>query len=299
MSETLYYDKPVLLNREKHRNRRIRPSTGFGFARSANSVYLAGVEFAEACKEYAIVFTKLAGSKVAPVVVLGLRNRENLFIDAEERWTAAYVPAFVRRYPFVLAELPGEQMGVCIDEAFPGVNDAEGDALFDEKGANTPFLQNALEFLTRFQQEYVRTQAFCEKLEQAGLLSQMSARADLVDGRRFTVEGLMVVDEKKLQALPDEMALSLFRTGELHLVSMHLLSLSNMGRLVDRIAQRGADTGTLPAAAKTASAPGAGAKPATQAQQPKPPAAAPAAAKAASPAPATAPRGARGGTKTG
>lgn len=243
MSETLYYEKPALLNRDKHRTRRIRASSGFGFARGANSLYLAGVEFAEACKEYAIVFTRLAGGKVAPVVVLGLRNRENLFVDAEDRWTAAYVPAFVRRYPFVLAELPGEQMGVCIDEAFSGLNDAEGEPLFDEQGGNTPFLQNALDFLQRYQVEYLRTDAFCRKLEEAGLLTEMSAKADLLDGRSFTVAGLMIVDEKKLMELPDATVLSLFRTGELHLVSMHLLSLSNLQKLVDRIAQRG---GPLP-----------------------------------------------------
>jgi hypothetical protein len=269
MSETLYYEKPVLLNREKHRNRKIRPSAGFGFARNANSLYLAGVEFTEACKEYAIVFTKQAGGKVAPVVVLGLRNRENLFVDAEDRWTAAYIPAFVRRYPFVLAELPGEQMGVCIDEAFPGLNDKEGEGLFDDKGGNTPFLQNALDFLQRYQVEYLRTEAFCRKLADAGLLVEMSAKADLVDGRSFTVAGLMVVDEKKLQELPDDKALALFRTGELHLISMHLLSLSNLSRLVDRMGKLAASADrpgkAAPAASPTASAAGPAAAPAAKA----------------------------------
>ncbi len=289
MTESIYYEKPVLLNREKHRLRRIRPSASFAFARQANSLFLAGAEFSEACKEYAIVFTRQQG-RVMPVAVLGLRNRENLFIDEQGRWTAAYVPAFVRRYPFVLAELPGEQMGVCIDEAFPGLPAAEGEPLFDGQGANTPFLQNALDFLLRYQQEYLRTQSFCERLEQAGLLTEMSARADLVDGRRFTVEGLMVVDEKKLLALPDEVALSLFRSGELHLVSMHLLSLSNMRQLVDRMAQRAAapqPAAPPPPVPKAAAAP---AKPATQAQQPP-------AEKAA--APSAPKRGARGGTKPG
>lgn len=239
MAETLYYEKPVLLNRDKHRSRRIRPSGGYGFARHANSLYLAGVEFNEACKEYAIVFTRMANGTVAPVVVLGLRTRENLFVGADDSWTAGYVPAFVRRYPFVLAELPGEQMGVCIDEACTGVGDAEGEALFDAAGGNTPFLQGTLEFLQRYQAEYLRTGVFCRRLEEAGLLIEMSARADLVDGRSFTVAGLMIVDEKKLAALPDAQVLSLFRTGELHLVSMHLLSMSNLHKLVDRMARLG------------------------------------------------------------
>ena len=67
---------------------------------------------------------------------------------------------------------------------------------------------------------------------------EMNAKADLLDGRSFTVAGLLVVDEPKLMALPDAVALSLFRAGELHLISMHLASLSNMRKLVDRMAER-------------------------------------------------------------
>lgn len=236
MAESVYYERPVLLDRVRHRRRRVRPSSSFAFARKANSLYVAGVEFSEACKEYAVVFTRGTNGSIVPVVVLGLRSHENLFVDAQGRWTGRYVPAFVRRYPFVLAELPGQSLGVCIDEAYAGLNEQEGEALFDEQGQDTPFLRNALDFLSQYQREYARTEAFCRKLEQAGLLTEMNARADLVDGRSFTVGSMLVVDEKKLLALPDETVLSLFRSGELHLVAMHLLSLSNMQRLVDRVA---------------------------------------------------------------
>ncbi|MEP6906951.1 MAG: SapC family protein, partial [Pseudoxanthomonas sp.] len=168
----------------------------------------------------------------------GLRSRENLFVDDEGRWSGTYVPAFVRRYPFVLAELPGQNVGVCIDEAFTGLNEREGEALFDAQGSNTPFLQNAMDFLQQYQREYVRTEAFCRRLQDAGLLREMNAKADLVDGRSFTVGSLLVVDEPKLMALPDATVLSLFRTGEIHLISMHLMSLSNMQGLVERVAAR-------------------------------------------------------------
>lgn len=242
MSDAVYYEKPVLLNRDKHRRRKVGPSTSFAFASKANSLYLAGVEFNEACKEYAIVFTRVGAGAIVPVAMLGLRARENLFVDDAGSWSATYVPAFVRRYPFVLAQLQGEQMGVCIDEAFAGLSDTgkegEGEALFDAQGNNTPFLQNALDFLNRYQAEYLRTEAFCQRLQQAGLLMEMNAKADLVDGRSFTVNGLMIVDEQKLLALPDAVALSLFRSGELHWISMHLMSLTNMQRLVDRMAAR-------------------------------------------------------------
>jgi hypothetical protein len=213
----------------------VRPGSSFAFARQANSLYLAGAEFNEACKEYAIVFTRAQNGQVIPVVVLGLRSQENLFLDAQGRWQARYVPAYVRRYPFVLAQLPGQDMAVCIDEAYPGLGETEGEALFDEQGQETPFLKNALEFLTQYQRDYQRTEAFCQRLQEAGLLTEMNAQAKLADGRSFTVNGLLVVDEKKLRALPDASVLALFRSGELHLVAMHLVSLSNLQNLVERL----------------------------------------------------------------
>jgi hypothetical protein len=239
MSDAIYYEKPVPLDRDKHRRRKVRPTGSFAFARKANSLYLAGVEFNDAGKDYAIVFTRIANGKTVPVAMLGLRSRDNLFVDPQGHWDARYIPAFVRRYPFVLAELPGRtELAVCVDEAYEGLNDTEGEALFDAQGRDTPFLHNAQEFLTRYQAEYVRTEAFCQRLEQHGLLVEMNAKADLVDGRSFTINGLLIVDEHKLLALPDPVVLSLFRSGELHLISMHLASLNNMQKLVDRMAAR-------------------------------------------------------------
>lgn len=238
MPETLLYEKPVLLNRDLHRHRKIAARSDYSFARGANSLPLACAEFSEACKAFAIVFTRETGGKLTPVVMLGLRERENLFVDAQGRWTAGYVPAFVRRYPFVLAELPDRQMGVCIDEAHPGLNDTEGEALFDADGGDTPFLAGALDFLNRYQVEHMRTAEFCQRLMDAGLLTPMNARADLFDGSRFMVSDFLIVDEKKLMALPDAAALTMFRAGDLHLVSLHLASLSNMQRLTDKLAEK-------------------------------------------------------------
>jgi hypothetical protein len=239
MSQQMYYQKPALLDREKHRARRVKPTGGFGFARRSNSLYLAGVEFNEACKEYPIVFTRSPGGKVLPVAVLGLRENENLFVDAQDRWLARYLPAFVRRYPFVLAEVPGQSLAVCIDEAYPGLSETEGEALFDDKGQETPYLKQTLEFLTQYQREHARTEAFCQRLQDNGLLKETNARANLRDGRSFTLNGLLVVDEKKLLELPEATVLAMFRNGELHMVSLHLASLSNIQLLADRQAQRG------------------------------------------------------------
>lgn len=240
MTQTLpLYRRPVLLHRDTHRDTRLAPltDTSFGFARSAHSLPLTAVEFTEACKEYPVVFARDSQGQVLPVLLLGLRDGENLFVDADGRWTARYVPAFVRRYPFVLAQIDGSQLGVCIDQAWEGVG-SSGDALFDEAGADTPFLAKALEFLHRYQAEHERTRLFCERLSSLGLLQEMNARADLPTGASFTLQGLMIVDEQRLLKLPDDSALALLRSGELAWIYSHLVSVANLRGLIDRLSAR-------------------------------------------------------------
>lgn len=238
MANLLFYQKPVPLNKTDHADKKINPAgRTFSFASGTNSVILAGVEFSEAAKEYPIVFAQ-AGGSVVPVALLGLRNEENLYVDDEGNWDARYVPAFVRRYPFVLAETGQDgQRVVCIDEAYEGFNDTEGEPLFDGE-ETTPILKQAMDFLEEYQKQYQRTEAFVERLKENDLLMELNAKVDMVDGQQFGLSGLLAVDERKLLQMADDRALQLFRSGELSWVYCHLMSLGNMGRMVDRIAQR-------------------------------------------------------------
>ena len=237
MADLLFYENPVALNKVDHKNIKIRPQHNqYDFARRTNSVILAGVEFSEAAKEYPVVFAN-AGQNIVPVALLGLRNEENLFVDDEGQWDARYVPAFVRRYPFVLADTEQEgQRMVCIDEAYEGFNDDDGEPLF-EGGEPTPLLKQAIEFLEEYQRQYVRTERFIQRLKDNDLLVALNARVDMVNGQQFGLAGLLVVDEKKLLELPDEKAIELFRSGELAWIYCHLMSLGCMSRMVDRISR--------------------------------------------------------------
>lgn len=246
MAQPQLFQRPVLLDRDRHRKLRLRPGNSAAFLSQLNALVLTGPEFADAAREYPVVFAR-AGERIQPVAMLGLRDGENLFVEADGRWSGRYLPAAGRRYPFVLADLPDQQLALCIDEAWSGWNEEEGEPLFDQTGAETAFLRNALEFLERYQREARRTEAFCQRLAAAGLLKEMSARAELKDGRRFTVNQLLVVDEPKLLQLPDATVLELFRAGELHLVSLHLASMRNLQALVDRLAQRPAPLQSAPA----------------------------------------------------
>ncbi len=238
MANLLFYDKPVALNKVTHKDSRIAPlRNDFAFARGTNSVILAGLEFTEAAKEYPMVFAQ-AGETVVPVALLGLRNEENLFIKEDGGWDGRYIPAFVRRYPFVLAETgEGNQRAVCIDESYAGFGSDDGESLFDDSGEPTAILKQAMDFLEEYQRQYVRTETFVRRLQDNDLLMALNARVDLVDGKQFALTGLLAVDEKKLLALSDEKALEFFKSGELAWVYCHLMSLGCMAGMVDRIAR--------------------------------------------------------------
>jgi len=237
VASLLFYDKPVALNKVAHKDLKIKASEGdYSFSKNTNSVVLAGVEFAEAAKEYPIVFAKVGEDSMVPVALLGLRNEENLMIDDEGNWDAKYIPAFVRRYPFVLAKVTeGDDLTVCVDESYEGLQEDEGEALFTEDGENTPMLDKAISFLGEYQQQYKRTEAAIKRLHDLDLMMELSAKVNMNDGQEFVLTGLMVVDEKKLLGLDDDKALELFKSGELAWVYSHLISLSNLGSLMGRV----------------------------------------------------------------
>ncbi len=247
MTTLLFYDKPVALNKVTHQDTKIKLTDGnYDFAKRTNSVILAGIEFTEAAKEYPIVFAQ-SGESIVPVALLGLRNEENLFVEDDGTWDARYIPAFVRRYPFVLTAVPdSQQQVVCIDESYPGFDAKDGEALFSADGEPTPILAKAMEFLEEYQRQYRRTETFLTRLQENDLLMSLNAKVDLVDGKQFALTGLLAVDERKLLELGDEKALEMFRSGELAWIYCQLMSLGCMSRMVDRIAAR-----ELPQASKT------------------------------------------------
>lgn len=243
MSDMLFYERVVALNDQAHRDLRVKPLTRFQFARRANSVPILAAEFADCAREYAIVFARGAEGTV-PAVLLGLREQENLFVNAEGVWDARYVPAFVRRYPFVPGKDAEGQLLVCIDEAAPCFDRSEGESLFAE-GKPTRQLEHAMNFLRDFQNGAQATETVARRIDELGLLRDADSVAQLNDGSRFRLGGLRVVDEARLRALDAATVNELFASGALGLIYAHLLSLGNLGRLVDRMTGRsGAAAGT-------------------------------------------------------
>src|ERR1700730_10500838 len=119
--QLLIYEKAVPITRRDHGDISIKSGNDYGFARSVNSVPLMATEFDLTCVEYAIVFSG-EGAEVMPAALLGIRDSENLYVDEHGAWKAKYVPAFVRRYPFVFSSQDGTTFTLCISAPYPAAN---------------------------------------------------------------------------------------------------------------------------------------------------------------------------------
>jgi hypothetical protein len=248
VAEVLFYERPVPLNRNEHKDLRLKGVPNLKFAMNAHSVPLTGVEFPVAARDVLIVFAGNAIADAGPVALLGLRQNENLYVDAEGQWEPnTYVPAFVRRYPFVLAEKPADQVGddftVFLDENYEGFNAQEGDRLFKEDGTDTEMLTNAVNFLGEFQQNVARTKWFMEQLVKHDLLEPRNVRLqkdgkDGEQGKSINLNGLFVVNEEKLRALDEKTSQEFLREGVTGWIYAHLLSLTNIDRLAQRLSDR-------------------------------------------------------------
>ena len=230
------YQKPVFINSVAHKPLKVAPVTNFGFAKGLNSVLTLGQEFLEAAKFFPVVFTKTADGEIIPISILGLRNDENLFVDGKGNWKdGAYVPAFLRRYPFILANNVGQDgsFAVCVDSDYEGYGAKKnGMALFDEKGEQTVEFKKVVDFLRNYQTQFEVTKNLVRLLTEYNLFKDFSANITLPAGEKLGFAGLMMVDEEKIFALDDEQILNLVRIGYMPWIYAHLYSLSNFRSLM-------------------------------------------------------------------
>jgi len=251
--------QPVGVDRDQLRQTRIRTDRpSLDFTTSLNSIFLAASEFGDAARDLPIVFVNAGKDEkgqdeLAPVAVLGVTQSENLVTD-NNTWRARYMPAMLRVYPFCTARLDADRFAICIDSAWEGVSQTEGQRLFTDDGENTEFLKSAQQQLELLEAEIARTRGFCQRLRELDLVRDMRFDATLPDGRKHTVDGFFTVDQDRLANLPDATVLQLHKDGLLGLIHAHWMSLGNMQRLLEWHLQR---HGAMPAVAANGAAPAA------------------------------------------
>ena len=265
--------QPVALDHTQHRRLKLKvPVADWSLAGGLNALFVAAAEFADVCREFPIVFVR-AGKEpdgrdqIAPIAVLGLSSHENLFVDGT-RWRAQYLPALLQSYPFCYARVDAQRLAVCVDMAFAGVGEDEGQPLFEADGQPAALLKAMQTNLEALETQIQRTRLVGARLLQLGVLRDMRFDATLPDGRTHSVDGFLTVDEKKVAELPDAVVLELHRNGMLGLVHLHWVSLGNMRRLLEWHVARAEATAPAATPPATPASPASPASPAASATNP-------------------------------
>jgi hypothetical protein len=169
---------------------------------------------------------------------VGVRDNENLFLEKDGRWREdAYVPAYVRRYPFIFSQVPNsDRLLLCVDEAADHFEQDSSQPFFVD-GKPSENLQRALKFNEMFHAQLDQTREFGEWLEQNGMLEEKMARAEMAGGQIYTLRGFRLINAEKLNLLTDAQILELHKKGWLPLLHFHFQSLQNWAILSKMIPQ--------------------------------------------------------------
>jgi hypothetical protein len=227
------YQQLVPVMKDKHARKKVKRIDSFDFASRFQLASVMAHEFTRAAAIYPVVFVEdKAKDTFLPVVLMGLEEGENLYVDAAGRWHASYVPAVIRRYPFALAATgQSDQFTVCIDEGSQLVTEGDGSPLFDEKGEPTEVIENVKKYLTELQQMDVLTREFCRFIRQHDLFTPLKMQIRQGNAVR-NLAGSFVINEERLAKVSDDVFLEMRRRGYLPVVYAHLVSLGQVERLM-------------------------------------------------------------------
>ena len=240
----MFYNDLVPLNSNEHAKWKVKGLDNASFMQKQHAIPITSDEFINAARNYPIVFS--IGEQSVPLILMGLNEGVNTFMDDEGRFSEpAYVPAYVRRYPFMLARLrpDADELSLCFDPTTDAIGDhKDGDALFD-KDQPTETTKNILNFCEQFEQAGQRTGQFVEELEKLGLLmdGEVSIQQTGVE-KPFIYRGFKMVNEEKLRELRGDELRKINQNGMLPLIYAHLFSL----QLMREVFARQVDAGKMP-----------------------------------------------------
>ena len=229
-----------------HRNLKVFETNDYSFAKSETMVPIVYDEMADIAREYPIIFP--SNDSGLPCALLGLESGRNSYVADDGRWLATYMPAHVRRYPFMLTgtkNQSGEDRFVVLFDPNAGhFKDPNGHQVFMPDGKPTQHMENRFALLQQMQKVTPRTIELVNALDDAGILVERTITVRASDQTR-QITGFRMVDEKILNALDDAAFLALRRSGALPLVYAHLLSWANLrqgpiaGRYPDLVSKAG------------------------------------------------------------
>lgn len=231
------------LDKLAHAGLGLKPGAGYAWAAQLNAVFVGAAEMPRAALDFPLAFVRDEGNgEFLPVAILGMKERQNLFVDAQGLWHPhRYIPAYIRRYPFCLADIAspdGHEARhlICVqrNQLQPSPT-----PLFDDAGEPTAAWEPMRDLIEKLETARQQTRALMRRLESLQLLVPFDAVAVPATGERLRLAGMYRVDEVKLDALPAKDLRQLQKRSELRAVYAHLISLDNFARLMDLALARG------------------------------------------------------------
>lgn len=239
----LFYNDLMPLNSRDHASWKTKGIDSADFLKGAHAIPLTVDEFVEAQRDLPIVFS--AGEDPLPLALMGLNEGINTYVGEDGKIDdPVYLPAYVRRYPFMLAKLSpeAEELSLCFDPTSDAVGAfPEGEPLFGDDSQPTENTKRILEFCDSFEQAGQRTKAFIDELKANDLLmdGEIAITINERPDQPFTYRGFQMVNREKLADMPAEKLETWNKNGFLMIVHAHLFSLDQMRKIFGRQAAQG------------------------------------------------------------
>lgn len=227
------YENVIPLSPRTHAQKGFVPLRDYRLARGQTLIPIATGEVPRIAARLPIGLVPGANDELRPLALLGIDGATNLLVSPDGRWLQDYVPAAIRRYPFVLARPEGEENNpvVGIDAAADALSDTEGEALFTADGEPAERLSRLMTLLRELDRGATVLGRAAAALDKAGVVTDWSPAVE-VDGQRRRLTGLKCVDESALNALAGDRFLALRDQGAIALAYAQLLSMAQLPRLV-------------------------------------------------------------------
>jgi len=248
----LFYQDLMPLNSRDHATWRARTVDKASWLSSQHAIPLTVEEFPHAQRDYPIVFS--AGDNPVPLALMGLNEGVNVFFDEEGSPRGdAYIPAYIRRYPFLLAKLrpDTDEMSLCFDPTSDVLGDfKEGDALFED-GQPSEHTKGVLDFCEKFEEAGARTGAFIEEIQNAELLmdGEVAIQQNDKPDQPYIYRGFKMINQDKLKTLDGDKLKAWNDNGILPLIYAHLMSLDLMRFIFAKQTEQGKGPGAAQAPA--------------------------------------------------
>ncbi len=240
----MMYDSPQPLTKDKHAKFGVsQVKKPFEFMEKTHFMPITAPEFGAAAASYPIIF---AGDEKTPLAVMGIRPNENLFVEKGQFNNLFYMPAFARRYPFVLAgDAENDRFVVCIDEKAECVTNKKPAQPFFDGDQPSQFTNEAFEFLKQFEQDRRATEGMVARFKELDLFEQkeMHFQGQNPDGspaEKQKIADYFAITDDKLRGLDAKTTKEFVDNGFLAVAYAHIISLGNWQRLVNLTLERAA-----------------------------------------------------------